>query len=98
MVIVNRSDALALINRGEQDFKFPVELFFFTKIQLYLTAKATKGIELFGIGPQEIRALGFLVEYHDLINNAVDNCYRVFVVKDGTYFGSSDWYLEFLAS
>ncbi len=72
MVIGNRTDALFLINEAEKNFTFPIELFFFTKIQLYLSGNIKKGIEIFGIGPQEIRGAGFMVEFHDLINNAIE--------------------------
>jgi hypothetical protein len=95
MIIINRDDALSLIFEGEENFSFPIELFFFTKIQLYLSGNVKKGIEIFGIGPQEIRGAGFMVEFHDLINNAVSNEYRVFVSKDGSYFGSGNWSLNF---
>ena len=95
MIILNRDDALSLIIEGKENFSFPIELFFFTKIQLYLSGNVKKGIEIFGIGPQEIRGAGFMVEFHDLINNAVNNEYRVFVSKDGPYFGSGNWSLNF---
>ena len=95
MVIHNKEDALKLISEGELEFSFPIDPFLFTKFQLYLTGKATKGVELFGVGPQEIRGMGFMVEFHELINNAVHKHYRVFVVKRGSYFGSGIWQLEF---
>ena len=95
MIIFKRDDVLALISRGEQKFRIPIEPDIITKVQLLLTGKAIDGVELFGIGPQEIRGLGFMVEFHELINNAVHNKYRVFVYKDGSYFGGGNWYLEF---
>jgi hypothetical protein len=53
-------------------------------------------VELFGIGPVEIiRALGFLMRYSKEINIAVSLQYRVFIKKEGKYFGSGNWYLEF---
>lgn len=96
MVIISKNIALSTIAESEINFKYPIQLFFFTKFQLYLSGNITKGIEVFGVGPQEIRGLGFLMEYHELVNNAVKNSYRVFVVKDGAYFGNGNWYLEFV--
>ena len=96
MAILNRDDVLSLIYEGEENFSFPIELYFFTKTQLYLSGNIKKGIEVFGIGPQEIRGAGFMVEYHDLINEAVQKEYRVFVSKDGSYFGSGNWSLNFI--
>ena len=95
MIISSKNLALTAILESEQNFKFPIQLLFITKIQLYLSGNILKGIEVFGIGPQEIRGFGFLVEFHELINNAINNNYRVFVVKDGTYFSSGNWHLEF---
>jgi len=96
MVILNREDAMNLISHREEEFIFPINLDSLTKFQLYLTGKVTKGVELFGIGPQEIRGIAFMFTFHDLINNAIANQYRVFVVKKGNYFGNGNWYLEFL--
>ena len=53
-------------------------------------------IEIFGIGPNEIRALGFLFEYNKEINYAIRNNYKVFVRKEGKYFGQGEWVLEFV--
>ena len=93
---INIVDALAYIHQGESEFKFNVELNTFTKLQLYLTGQVLKGVELFGIGPQEIiRGVGFMFEFREIINAAVSNEYRVFIIKKGTYFGNGNWYLEF---
>lgn len=95
MIIINRDDALNLINTGDEDFIFPVKLNFIVQFQLYLSGNVIKGIELFGIGPQEIRGLGFMVEFHDLVNGAIRKHYRVFIVKEGSYFRNGDWHLRF---
>ena len=94
MIIFNRNDAMSIIQKAEQNFTFPIMLNFVTKIQLYFSGNVLKGIEIFGIGPQELRAVGFMV--HDLINSAVTNQYRVFVFKEGTYFGHGNWHLKFI--
>lgn len=96
MIVNNQDFALSLLAQGEQEFTFPIKPNIISKFQLLLTGEAIKGIELFGIGNNEIRALGFLVEFHEVINSAVDNKYRVFVHKDGSYFFNGSWYLEFL--
>ena len=96
MIINNQNFALSLLAQGEQEFTFPIKPNIISKFQLLLTGEAVKGIELFGIGNNEIRALGFLVEFHEVINSAVKNKYRVFVHKDGRYFSNGSWYLEFL--
>ena len=95
-MILNREDAMNLISHREEEFIFPVELDNLTKFQLYLTGKVTKGVELFGIGLQEIRGLAFMFTFHDLIKIAIANQYRVFVIKKGSYFGKGNWHLEFL--
>jgi hypothetical protein len=95
MVILNRDDALYLIYEGKENFTFPIDLFFFTKFQLYLSGNIKKGIEIFGIGPHEMRVAGFMVEYHDLINSPINKEYRVFISKNGPYFRSDNWSLNF---
>ncbi|MBU0475562.1 MAG: hypothetical protein KKF62_15545 [Bacteroidetes bacterium] len=93
---INQVDALTYIQQGESEFKFNIELSTFTKLQLYLTGQILKGVELFGIGPQEIiRGVGFMFDFHEIINTAVSNEYRVFIIKEGKYFGNGNWYLVF---
>ena len=96
MVRINIDDALSLMHKGEREFKFLVELNIIAKSQMFLTGKIHKGVEIYGIGPVEIiRALGFLMRYSKEINTAVSLQYRVFLKKEGEYFGSGNWYLEF---
>ena len=95
MIIINREDAQNLIQNGSESFTFPIEPGLFSKLQLFMTGKVTSGVELFGVGPTEIRAFGFMVEYHDLINNAAQNDYRIFVSKEGKYFTNGNWNMEF---
>ncbi len=97
MIVNNQDYALSLLAQSEEDITFPIKPNIITIFQLLLTGSAKKGIELFGIGNNEIRALGFLVEFHEVINCAVDNKYRVFVHKDGSYFSNGSWYLEFIS-
>ncbi len=89
--------AMDSITHGEDEFKIPIEIYFLAKIQLYLTGRITKGVEIFGISGLEMRALMFLVEYMELINYAKSNQYRVFVFKEGSYFGNGNWYLRFVS-
>lgn len=96
MIIFKEGEAIDLIHQGEQEFKYRIEPNITTKLQLFLTGKITKGVELFGIGGNELRAFGFLVEYHKVINNAVNNHYRIFVIKEGIYFGKGNWILKFI--
>ncbi len=92
---INPDIALGSVYQGEQEFKFLVDLNILAKFQLYLTGQALKGVEIFGIGPQEIKGFGFLIEFSEIINTAVRNEYRVFVKKDGPYFGKGNWHMEF---
>ena len=95
MVRINIDAALSFMHQGEREFKFLVELNIIAKFQMFLTGKILKGVEIYGIGPQEIKGLGFMMRYHEEINTAVSLQYRVFVKKEGKYFGSGSWYLEF---
>ena len=95
MIRVNKDDVISLIFQEEPEFKFRVDLNIITKFQLYLTGQIIKGVEIFGIGLQEIRGFAFLYEFHEEINKAKDNNYRIFIKKDGNYFGKGIWYLEF---
>ena len=96
MIIINREDVEYLLTQGNEDITFKITLDFLEKLQLYLTGRITKKVELFGIRPIELfRGLAFMVGYSDLINYAVQNNYRVFVFKEGGYFQRGDWYLEF---
>ena len=96
MFRITESDAVNLIAQDAKIFRFQIELDSFNKLQLYLTGRITKGVELFGIGIiEQIRGANFLFDYREIINYAISNKYRVFVIKEGTYFGNGDWYLEF---
>ena len=95
MVKIDRNEFESLVRKGEEKFSYRVEPTFMAKFQLFLTGKITKGVEIFGIGPLELRAFGFLYEYGRQINLALRNNYRVFIKKEGTYFGKGTWNLEF---
>jgi hypothetical protein len=95
MVRINIDDALNLMHQGEREFKFLVELNIITKAQMFITGKIHKGVEIYGIGPQEIHGFGFMIRYGKEINTAVSLHYRVFLKKEGKYFGNGNWYLEF---
>ena len=96
MIITNKNDALNLIDQGMSEFRYQIKPYFFSRIQLYLTGKIANGIEIFGIGPNEIRALGFLFEYHKVINIAINAHYRIFVKKEGSFISKGNWFLEFI--
>jgi len=93
---INEEYAINYIHNEENEFKFRVELNSITKFQLYLSGNILKGIEIFGIGLQEIRGFGFMLDYREVINMAISKNYRVFVKKDGKYFEKGIWHLEFL--
>ena len=96
MFRITEADAFNLISQDAKSFKLQIEIDSFNKLQLYMTGKITKGVELFGIGPVEhIRGANFLFDYQQIINHAINNQYRVFVIKEGTYFSKGNWYLEF---
>jgi hypothetical protein len=93
---VDQNELQNLINNETEKFQYEIDPNIISRFQLMLTGKITKGIEVFGIGPMEIiRGLGFMHEYTQEINYAVQNNYRVFVIKHGSYFGSGVWNLEF---
>ena len=96
MFRITETDAVNLISQNAKSFRIQIELDSFNKFQLYMTGKITKGVELFGIGAVElIRGANFLFDYQEIINLAINNHYRVFVIKEGTYFSKGNWYLEF---
>ena len=93
---ITEADAFDLIAQNAKSFRVQIELDSFNKLQLYLTGRITKGVELFGIGIiEQIRGANFLFDYRDIINHAISNRYHVFVIKEGRYFGNGNWYLEF---
>ena len=96
MIKIDKVEMENLIRDDTEKFSYQIEPNAITKLQLILTGKITKGIEIFGIGPNEIRALGFLFEYNKEINYAIRNNYKVFVRKEGKYFGQGEWVLEFV--
>ena len=96
MIRINPTEFESMINSGEGEFKYRIEPNIISQLQLYLTGNITEGVEVFGIGPNELRAFGFLIEYGKEINFAIRNNYRVFVSKEGKYFGRGGWYLAFI--
>lgn len=96
MFRISENDAVNLISQDAKNFRMQIDLDSFNKLQLYMTGRITKGVELFGIGIiEQIRGANFLFDYREIINYAISNRYRVFVIKEGTYFGNGNWYLEF---
>ena len=93
---IDKEELENFIRNGKERFSYQIEPILIAKIQLFLTGKITKGIELFGIRPVEIRAFGFLIDYSKEINYAIENHYRVFVKKEGKYFSKGNWLLKFI--
>jgi len=74
MFKVTETDAVNLISQNAKNFRIQIELDSFNKLQLYMTGRITKGVELFGIGPVErIRSANFLFDYREIINYAIEN-------------------------
>ncbi len=95
LTILNLEDAYRILNRAEEEFRLLFKPHFVTQLQLYLTGNAFKGIEIFSIGPLEIRGLMHLVEYSEIVLFAKHNDYRVFVKREGKIFNKGEWSFEF---
>ena len=96
MFRISENDAVNLISQDAKSFRIQIDLDSFNKLQLYMTGRITKGVELFGIGiVEQIRGANFMFDYGEIINYAINNHYRVFVIKEGSYLGNGNWYLEF---
>ena len=96
MFKITAADAFNLVSQDAKNFRIQIEIDTFNKLQLYMTGRITKGVEIFGIGPiEQIRGANFLFDYREIINYAIQNQYRVFVIKEGSYFGNGNWFLEF---
>ncbi|MCF8240133.1 MAG: hypothetical protein K9J16_02010 [Melioribacteraceae bacterium] len=96
LTIFNYVDAESLVMRGEEDFRLRiVNPNIINKIQLYLTGRVTKGVQIIGVGPFAMRAYYSLAEYSRLVGKALENKYMVYIKKDGKVFQKGEWYLEF---
>jgi hypothetical protein len=93
MFAFNRYDVQNLIDNGEQEIDYKIQPDILTRFQLYFTGNALKGIELFNIGPVEMKGLAFMHPYKDLIIFAKDQGYKVFFFKEKSTQG---WYLKFV--
>ena len=94
MFRITEADAFNLISQDAKNFRIQIELDYFNKLHLYMSGRITKGVELFGISPfEQIRGANFLFDYREIINYAIQNHYRVFVIKEGSYFSNGNWYL-----
>ena len=51
MFRITEADAFNLISQDAKSFKLQIELDSFNKLQLYMSGRITRGVELFGIGP-----------------------------------------------
>lgn len=51
MFTITESDVVNLISQDAKKIKLLIELDFFNRLQLYMTGRITRGVELFGIGP-----------------------------------------------
>ena len=96
MFRISENDAVNLISQDAKSFRIQIDLDSFNKLQPYMTGRITKGVELFGIGIlEQIRGANFMFDYREIINYAINNHYRVFVIKEGAYLGNGNWFLEF---
>ncbi len=95
LILTNQSDAVSLIEEANEEFKIIIFPNIINRIQLYLTGKATKGIQIIGVGPSAMRAYYSLLDYSKLVGSALSKGYKIFIVKKGSVFNKGQWYLEF---
>jgi hypothetical protein len=96
MIVFNKMNVEKLFMQEEKEIKFEIDLNALTKLQLYLTGNTLKGVELFRIGPIEAKRFGFMVDFGELINSAIETNYKVFVFKEGGYLKRGNWYLKLI--
>ncbi len=95
MIITNKEVLKECLSRGDEYLRHPFKLKLLQKFKLFLTGDSSSGIELFGMWPMEMVRGVYLRSYRDIINYAVSNDYRVFVLKEGRLFENKSWFLEF---
>ncbi len=96
LTILNYEDAESLVMQGQKDFKLLIkEPNIINKIQLYLTFRIKKGVQIFGVGPFSMRSYYSLLEYSKLVGSALANKYKVYIKKEGNLFQKGKWYIEF---
>jgi hypothetical protein len=95
LTIINYEDAESLIKNGNEEFRLNINPGIFSRIQLYLTGKVTKGVQIFGVGPFAMKHYLSLLEYSRLVGKASEKGYKVYIIKDGSLFNKGDWYIEF---
>ena len=87
LTIFNFEDAESLTMQCQEDFKLLIiEPNIINKIQLYLTGRVKKGVQIFGVGPSAMRAYYSLLDYSKLVGKALENKYRVYIKKEGRLF------------
>ena len=96
LTVTNYGDAESLILQNDKDFRLRIiNPNIINKIQLYLTGRVTKGVQIIGVGPFAMRAYYSLLEYSKLVGKALEKNYKVYIKKDGKIFQKEGWYLEF---
>ena len=95
LTLLNKYDAENIIMKGDEEVRIIVHPSFINKFSLYLTGAVKKGIEIIGVGPMAMRAYWSLLKYANLVGQALEKGYHVFIRKDGQLFGEGDWYIEF---
>lgn len=96
LTILNYEHAKSLVIEGQEDFKLLiVEPNIINKIQLYLTLRIKKGVQIFGAGPFSMRAYYSLLKYSKIVGIALARNYKVFIKKEGKLFQKGGWFIEF---
>ena len=93
--IIDYNEVESLIAYAKEEFKIKIYPNFINRIQLYLTGNAAKGVQIIGVGPSAMRAYYSLLDYSELVGDALNNGYRIFIIKEGSIFNKGQWYLEF---
>lgn len=95
LTILNQKDAENCLEKGENNFRLIVYPNIINKFSLFLTGRATRGQEIFGVGPMAMRSYWSLYKYAGMVGFALEKGYRVFIRKDGKIFQDGDWFIEF---
>ncbi len=96
LTIINYEDAESIVMQAQEDFKLLIiEPNIINKIQLYLTFRIKKGVQIFGVGPFAMRSFYSLLQYGKLVENALKSKYKVYIKKEGNLFQKGEWYIVF---
>jgi len=95
LTIFNQHDAENFLQKGDEDFRLIVYPNIINKFSFFLTGRATKGQEIFGVGPMAMRSYWSLYKYAGMVGFALEKGFHVFIRKDGEIFQDGDWFIEF---